>query len=134
MKGFSSPCVETAVVVVDLIGLAVHEPSGADDLRPEGLADRLVAQADAQQRNPPGKALDARHGNARLVGSARAGRDDQMRRLSGFDFVERDLVVAVDLQIERRIDFAQPLHEVVGERIVIVDQQNHGILRTHFLE
>ena len=46
------------------------------------------------------------------------------------DFVERDPIVAVHLQLERRIDLAQPLHEVVGERIVVIDQQNHGNSKT----
>ena len=41
------------------------------------------------------------------------------------DLVERDLVVAADLDRERRVDFPQPLHEVVGERIVVIDQQDH---------
>ena len=119
--------VQVAVVVVDLVGLAVHQPAGADDLRPERLADRLVPQAHAQQRNLPGKALDARHGNAGLVGRAGAGRNDQVRRPPGLDLLQRDLVVAVDLQLQRRVELAQPLHEVVGERVVVVDQQDHGI-------
>ncbi len=40
--------------------------------------------------------------------------------------VERDLVVAPDDEIERRIDLPQPLHEVVRERVVVIDQQDHG--------
>ena len=42
------------------------------------------------------------------------------------DLVDRDLIVAKDLDVERRIDLAQPLHEVVGERIVVVDDEDHG--------
>ena len=42
------------------------------------------------------------------------------------DLVERDLVVADDLQVERRVDLAEPLDEVVGERVVVVDQEDHG--------
>ena len=48
-----------------------------------------------------------------------------MRRAASRDLVERDLVVAMHLQVERRVDLAQPLHEVVGERIVVIDQQDH---------
>ena len=44
------------------------------------------------------------------------------------DFVDRDLVVAIDANLERRIDLAQPLHEVVGERIVVVDELDHGAI------
>src|SRR5579883_2045265 len=45
------------------------------------------------------------------------------------DLVERDLVVAHNFHRQRRIDLAKPLHEVVSERIVVVDQEEHeGIL------
>ena len=48
----------------------------------------------------------------------------------GGNLVERDLVVAMDFEIERGIDLAQPLHQVVRERIVVVDQQNHAVSLT----
>ena len=41
------------------------------------------------------------------------------------DLVERDLVVADDSQVDARVDLAQTLHQVVSERIVVVDQQDH---------
>ena len=47
--------VDALAVVVDQRGLAVHDPVGADDLRAEGVADALVAEADAQQRDPGAK-------------------------------------------------------------------------------
>ena len=28
-------------------------------------------------------------------------------------------------QVDARVDLAEPLHQVVGERVVIIDQQNH---------
>ena len=42
------------------------------------------------------------------------------------DFVARDFVVAMDLNVQRRIDLAQPLDEVVGKRVVVVDQEDQG--------
>ena len=118
--------VQPAIVVIDPVGLAVHQPAGADDLRAESLGDRLVAQTNAQQRQPAGESLGRRHRNAGLVGRARAGRDDDVRGPSGLDRIDGDPVVAVDFQLQRRIDLAQTLHQVVRERIVIVDHQNHG--------
>ncbi len=55
------------------------------------------------------------------------GPGEMIRRLGwhGLDLLERDLVVAHDSQIDSRVDLAEPLHEVVGERIVIIDQENH---------
>ena len=59
------------------------------------------------------------------------GPGDTIRCVGRFcgDLVERDLIVAMHLELERRIDLAQPLHEVVGERIVVVDQQDHRVRR-----
>src|SRR5581483_803580 len=85
-----------------------------------------MSQANAQQRNLTGEprhAIDRDAGFARRAGPRR---DDQVRWLLGGDLIERDLVVAMHFQIERRVDFTQPLHEVVGERIVIVDKQDHA--------
>ena len=45
------PGEQPAVVVVDPVGLAVHQPLGPDDLGPEGLADGLMPQAHAQERH-----------------------------------------------------------------------------------
>ena len=46
-----------------------------------------------------------------------------MARFPGLDFVQRDLVVAVDFDLRAKL--AQALDEVVGEGIVVVDDQDH---------
>jgi len=38
--------------------------------------------------------------------------------------LDGDHVVAHDLQVNRRIELTDALHQVVGERIVVVDEQN----------
>ena len=40
---------------MDLRGLAVHQVGRLDDLAPEGLADALVAQADAEDGDLAGE-------------------------------------------------------------------------------
>ena len=42
------------------------------------------------------------------------------------DLVRRHLVVAEDAQLDGGVDLPQSLDEVVRERIVIVDQQDHA--------
>ena len=37
----------------------------------------------------------------------------------------RDLIVALDPQLDRRIDLAQSLDQVVGEGIVVIDEEDH---------
>ena len=73
-----------------------------------------------------GKPLGTRQRNARLVGRARAGRNDQVRGGEFVDFLGRDLVVAIHLDVQRGVDLAEPLHQVVGERVVVVDEQDHA--------
>lgn len=51
-----------------------------------------------------------------------------MRRLFGFDLVQRNLVVAMHFHLDRRIDLANPLDEVVRKRVVIIDKKNHAAI------
>src|SRR5687767_4134932 len=46
---------QPAVVVLNPVGLAVHQPFGPHDLAPEGVPDRLMPQAYAQNRDLTGK-------------------------------------------------------------------------------
>src|ERR1043165_1721685 len=79
-------------VVTDARRLAVHDPAGADHLSAERLADRLVAEADAENRRTDRG--DGFQADARLVRRAWARRDDQMRRLQPLELAQGDLVVA----------------------------------------
>ena len=109
-----------AAVVDDRRHLAVHHALRANDLPAERLADRLVAEAYAQDRNPSGEALDQRHRNPGLAGRARPGRDDDLFRLPRRDLLESERVVAMDVNV--RAQLAEILDEVVGEAVVVVDQ------------
>ena len=59
-------------VVVDLRGLAVHQMRGGHDAAAVGLADALVAQADAEQRDLPGQLPDSRQADPAVFGPARS--------------------------------------------------------------
>src|SRR6185503_10238183 len=88
-KRMIAGCLETvgqsfeyaAAVVVDRGDLAVHQLGGVNDVPAESLAYALVAQAHPQDRSLAGKALDERHRDARFVGRARPGRNDDARRI-----------------------------------------------------
>src|SRR5690606_22353092 len=95
----------------------------ADDTAAVGLADALVPEAHAEDRNPAAEALDDRHRDPRLVGRARPGRDHDLRGREALDLVEADLIVAVNAHV--LAELAEILHEVVGERVVIVDHEEH---------
>ncbi|MNT40235.1 hypothetical protein D3C72_1765360 [compost metagenome] len=101
--------------------LAVHQLLGVDDLAAKGLADALVAETDAHDRQLAGEVVDGRHRDAGFVRRARAGRQHQVLRRQRLDFFQRDFVVAEDLDFLPQL--AEVLHEVVGEGIVVVDHQ-----------
>ena len=88
------------------------------------LSYRLVPKAHAEDRNILGKSVEYLKRNARRVRCSRAGRDQDLFRLQiAFYLVHRDLVVAKDLHLGSEL--AEVLDEVVRERIVIVDYQQH---------
>src|SRR5215207_889965 len=97
-------------------GEAVFEPL-------EDLPDGLVAQADAEHRHVTGERADHLQRHARLVRRPRPRRDDDaVGPYLLLDFPDRHLVVATHLHL--RPQLAEVLHEVVGERVVVVYQQN----------
>ena len=60
---------------------------------------------------------------ARFLRRTRARRNDNPLRLLPRNFVERNLIVAMNLQ--RLPHLAKVLRQVVSKRIVVVEQQNH---------
>ena len=111
-------------VVVDRRRLAVHDPRGAHDLAAEGLADGLVAQADAQDRDLARRSvlITSRlmpasfgvHGPGEITMCDGRQRRDRRRRRSR--------------RCARRArppQLAQVLDQVVGERVVVVDHEQH---------
>ena len=69
---------EPRSVVVDIVGFAVHQSLGRHNGRSGSLADRLMSQANSQQRNLSGKLLYAVNRDPCFIGRTRAGRNDQV--------------------------------------------------------
>jgi hypothetical protein len=114
------------VVVVDLVGLAVHQPFGPHDDAARRLANGLMAEADAEERDLAHEFLDALDGDAGFGRCAGAGGDDQMAWFLSSNLVRGDLVVPVNFDLQTIVDLPQPLDKVVGEGVVVIDEQNHG--------
>src|ERR1700674_1566747 len=83
-----------AAAVTDFAELAVHQPRCPDDVAAIGLTDRLMAEADAEDRDFWPGAFDERQADAGLLRRARSGRDDDAVGVHGEDVVDADLVVA----------------------------------------
>ena len=113
-------------VMLDAAGLAMHQLRGADDVASKGRSDGLMAEADAENRGLAGEALDERNEDAGILWCARAGRKDEAFGREGLDLVDGELVVATDDHL--RAELAHVLHKVVGEGIVVVEYEDHGLL------
>jgi hypothetical protein len=89
----------------------------------ESLPDGLVSEADAEQRDPVGKALDDGQGEASGVRDAGAGGDDNALGAETLDLGQGDLVVAADDNLPAQL--TEVLGEVVRKGVVVVEQENH---------
>ena len=112
------------IVVHDWARLAMHEVRGADDASAEGFADGLMSEADSEYGNFPGEMADQVDADARFMRSARAREKRRCVRGASLDFFHGDLIVAANFNL--RAQFADVLDEVVGEGIVVVENENQG--------
>src|SRR6185312_9598394 len=105
-------------------GLAVHQARRLDDSAAEGGSNGLMSQAYAQDGNFSGEVLHQWNANAGFLWSARAGRKQDTFRCHRLDVLHCDLVIAANFNLLAQL--AQELHQVVGERIVVVENEDHG--------
>src|SRR5258708_7660655 len=110
-------------VMLHLTRFAVHKVGCAYDFPAESSPQSLMAQADAQNRQFAGQMPEKIDADTCLLWGTRPGRDHNTLRAHGLNFFDRDLVVAADYHF--RTQFAQILHQVVGERIVIIEHKHH---------
>ena len=115
--------------MVDLGCFAVHAAVGADDFGAVGFCDGLAAEADAEDGDFSGPVEDDLAGGAGFVWGAGAGREDEVGWLVGFEVGADDGVVAEDEDLGLGGEDGDGLDEVVGERVIIVDDYyfGHGV-------
>src|SRR5215469_16563362 len=121
--GHREPLKDGLVIVHDRTGFTVHEMRGANDPSAESLADRLMSKTNTQQWSLAGKMADQVDAEPSFVWSARPGRDHDSLWPHCFNFFDSNLIVAADPDISPQ--FSQILDQVVGERIVIIEDENH---------
>lgn len=96
-----------------------------NNLSAEGLSDGLVSQTNAEQRGVSfGGGFDKIKADSGVIRIAGAGGDDQSCGIQTKDFIDGDAIVAVDLHFGPQI--SEILDEVVGEAVVIVDEDDHS--------
>src|SRR5882672_3752383 len=110
-------------VMQNFRGLAVDNRSRAHDAAAKSLADRLVAQTNAEDRNAAGETRDQREGYSGVGRATRPGRDQDATRKTLLDLTECYFVVSPHDDVLAKL--TQILDQVVSKRIVVVDDQNH---------
>src|ERR1700687_5217953 len=117
-------------IVLNLTGLAVHQVLRAHHLASEGCADGLVSEADSQQRHvalaPARKMTDQFDADAGFLRGAGSGRKHDAFRVHLLDLSYGDFVVAANLYLGAQ--FAKVLDEVVSERIVVIEDEDHEFI------
>ena len=83
-----------------------------------------MPKANTENRHLPGHVPDQRNQDPRFTRRARARRKQDALGLQRFHFFYRQLVVAADLNVGPK--FAEVLNEVVGEGIVVIENEDHG--------
>ncbi|VTR66459.1 hypothetical protein DESC_480169 [Desulfosarcina cetonica] len=106
-------------------GLAMHQPLGRNDLTTKGMGDGLMPQTDPQDGNRSGKTSDHIQADPGGFGPARARRNHDGLGGHGRDIFHVNGVVALDHHAFT--DLPEVLHQVVGERIIVVDHQYHFV-------
>ena len=103
----------------------MHQPVSAHDPSAERLTQRLVAKAHPQNGQAIVEMTDERNTDAGIGRHARAGRNHNSVGLEPLDLRNGDLVVAAHLRLGPQL--TQVLDEVVGERVVIIENEDHAL-------
>src|SRR5438477_12763056 len=101
----------------------MHQVLGPYHFAAEGFADGLVAEAYSKDRSFPGHVTNEGNEDPCLTRGAWARRKKNAIRLERFDLSYRQLIVAAHFDL--RSQLSEILDEVVGEGIVVVENEDH---------
>ena len=105
----------------------MHQSVSSDDPAPEGLSYALMTEADPKNGDLTREAVDQGETDSSLVGVAGPGRNDQPIKGVQIQFFSLAGVVAPNLHLH--LEFPEVLHQVVGEGIVVIENEEaHGMV------
>jgi len=99
LEGIGKAMKHTRAAMMNGGGLTVHDGAGVNDATTEGLADGLMPEAYAQDRDLSAEMLNDVHRYPGLVRGAGPGRDDDVLRAERRDLRKPDPIVAEDPHI-----------------------------------
>src|SRR5664280_2649227 len=107
----------------DGAGLAMHEVGGTNDFAAKGCANRLMAEAHAEQGHASCEMADQFDADSGVLRGAWPGGDHDAIGMKVVDAADSDLVITAHHYLLTQ--FAEVLHQVVGEGVVIVENEKH---------
>lgn len=117
--------------MVDRAHFTVNDFMAAHDFAAKGLSDCLMAKADAHQRGSGFRSsLRQCQTNARLGRITRPGGQDNAGRSHSHCLLDINRVIAFHHNV--RAKFTKIVHQIVGEAVVIIDQEKHRIAAVRF--
>lgn len=123
LKGVGQAAEDGFAVVINHARLAMHKATVPFHLGAECAGDALMPQAYAEDGDLAGKMLYYVVRNAGFLRSAGTRRYYDSVRMQLFGIPDAYLIVAPHLDIRSKL--SEPLYQVIGEGIIIVDYQNH---------
>ena len=116
---------ESSTIVKNLRRLAVNWLIVSLDCHAVRITDRLMTEADTKNWNLAAKKTDEICTDAAFFGRTRTRRNHQPLWIQRTRFIACDRIIANHMDRHRTIEHAEGLHEIPGERVVVVDEEQH---------
>ncbi len=114
---------DTCTAMMDLRSFSVHDFFRVDHPATKRLRNALMPKADTQNRDSARIFANASERNPSLIRCAGPGRNDDVTGIQGCNLLNGDRIVSNHFDLLTQLPAV--LHQVVGERIVVIDHQNH---------
>src|ERR1700687_5265644 len=103
----------------------MHDAFGSNYLSPVNLTYALVSQTNAQHGNPRPKMTNKIVADPSFIRRSRSRRNADFFGVQLLNLIDGCPVIPADHQF--RAEFAKILNQVVGERVVVIQYQDHNI-------
>src|SRR5438067_4591171 len=101
----------------------MHNSIGSHYFAAKCSSDRLMSEADTQDRDLACEMPDYIDADSRLLRCARPGRDHDPLRVEFLDLLNRGLIVAAHYHLLARL--TDVLHQIERKRIVVIENKHH---------
>src|SRR5450631_4445966 len=117
---------QTATIMFYLAGLPVHEARRPHHIAAKSGPKCLMSETNSKHRLLACKMTDQLNADSSFLRRAWPRRDQYVVRRHFLHVMDRYLIIASDFHLLTQL--SQILHQVVGKGIVVVENEDHGVL------